>query len=110
MGQCDLQKLEETKATVASMRQLLETKHARLAATLDGNYPQLKHSVWQSEASQQSAVQTLVPQMTENKAKVGRSAQEQLPSILVNSLLLLQPVVTDVVKHSTPIRCFTGDM
>lgn len=52
------------------MRQLLETKHARLAATLDGNYPQLKHSVWQSEASQQSAVQTLTPQMTENKAKV----------------------------------------
>jgi hypothetical protein len=56
------------------MRQLLETKHARLAATLDGSYPQLKHSVWQSEASQQSAVQTLMPQMTENKAKVRRSA------------------------------------
>ena len=54
------------------MRQLLETKHARLAATLDGNYPQLKASVWHSEASQQSAVQTLTPQMTENKAKVRR--------------------------------------
>jgi hypothetical protein len=71
---CNAQRLEETKATVASMRQLLETKHARLAATLDGNYPQLKHSVWQSEASQQSAVQTLMPQMTENKAKVRRTA------------------------------------
>lgn len=71
---CNVQRLEETKATVASMRQLLETKHARLAATLDGSYPQLKHSVWQSEASQQSAVQTLMPQMTENKAKVRRSA------------------------------------
>lgn len=67
---CKQQKLEETKATVGSMRQLLETKHARLAATLDGAFPQLKHSVWHSESSQQSAVQTLTPQMTENKAKV----------------------------------------
>lgn len=54
------------------MRQLLETKHGRLAATLDGNYPQLKGSVWASESSTQSAVQTLTPQMTENKARVRR--------------------------------------
>jgi len=66
------QKLGETKETVTSMRQLLETKHARLAATLDGNYPQLKGSVWASESSMQSAVQTLTPQMTENKARVRR--------------------------------------
>ena len=53
------------------MRQLLETKHARLAATLDGSYPQLRNTVWQSEASVQSSVQALSPQMTENKVKVG---------------------------------------
>ena len=65
------QKLEETRKTVASMAQLLETKHARLAATLDGSYPQLQHTVWQSDETVQFAVQTLSPQMSENKIKVG---------------------------------------
>lgn len=52
------------------MAQLLETKHARLAATLDGSYPQLQKTVWQSDETVQAAVQTLVPQMSENKIKV----------------------------------------
>jgi hypothetical protein len=68
-----LQKLSDTKETVASMAQLLESKHARLAATLDGNYPQLQNTVWQAEDTVQSAVQTLSPQMSENKLKVCNS-------------------------------------
>lgn len=64
------EKLSDTKETVASMAQLLESKHARLAATLDGNYPQLQNTVWQAEDTVQSAVQTLSPQMSENKLKV----------------------------------------
>lgn len=66
----DAEKLADTKETVASMAQLLESKHARLAATLDGNYPQLQSTVWQAEDTVQAAVQTLSPQMSENKLKV----------------------------------------
>jgi MoxR-like ATPase len=96
----DAERLEETKATVASMRQLLETKHARLAATLDGNYPQLKHSVWQSEASQQSAVQTLMPQMTENKAKV----EDLLRETMVMQEALQQDASAGLLEKLLPKR------
>ncbi len=63
------------------MAQLLETKHARLAATLDGSYPQLQHTVWQSDETVQAAVQTLSPQMSENKIKV-RSHARRAPALV----------------------------
>ena len=106
----NLQRLEETKATVASMRQLLETKHARLAATLDGNYPQLKHSVWQSEASQQSAVQTLMPQMTENKAKVHQSAAEGGPTAWHSRMLKQSALQMQHDLLSTENRKYCDDL
>ena len=47
-----------------------------LAATLPGagaagsGFPELRSTVWQSDASVQAAVQALTPQMTENKKRV----------------------------------------
>ena len=68
------------------MRDLLQSRQEALAATLGGQYPQLRTTVWQSESSVQAAVQTLTPQMTENKKKVCCHAQ----SCALPSLLLLQ--------------------
>lgn len=36
-----------------------------------GGYPDLRNSIWQAPASAQAAAQTLGPQMTENRKKVG---------------------------------------
>lgn len=55
--------------------ELLELRSAALAATLGGpacpgGFPELRATVWQSEASVQAAVQALTPQMAENKKRV----------------------------------------
>lgn len=59
----------EAAAEAATLVELLEGRQAALAAALDGAFPELRATVWQSEASVQSAVQALTPQMTENKRK-----------------------------------------
>lgn len=51
--------------------ELLDLRQGGLAATLEGGFPELRATVWQSEASVQAAVQALTPQMTENKKRVG---------------------------------------
>lgn len=50
--------------------EILESRQGGLVATLDGNFPELRSTVWQSAPSVQAAVQALTPQMTENKKKV----------------------------------------
>ena len=50
--------------------EILESRQAGLTATLDGGFPEMRSTAWQSDASVQAAVQTLTPQMTENKKKV----------------------------------------
>lgn len=54
----------------SSLVELLEGRQRSLAITLEGDFQELRTTVWQSEGSVQSAVQALVPQMTENKRKV----------------------------------------
>ena len=73
------------------MRDLLQSRQEALAATLGGQYPQLRTTVWQSESSVQAAVQTLTPQMTENKKKVCCHAWSCAPPrrLLLQSLQLL---------------------
>jgi MoxR-like ATPase len=63
--------LAEARAEVASLVEVLSLRQGSLAATLDGGYPELRDTVWQSEAAVQAAVQALTPQMTENKKRVG---------------------------------------
>ncbi|KAI8473622.1 MAG: AAA domain-containing protein [Monoraphidium minutum] len=59
----------EAAAEAATLVELLEARQAALAAALDGQFPELRATVWQSEASVQAAVQALTPQMTENRRK-----------------------------------------
>ena len=54
--------------------EILESRQGGLTSTLDGGFPELRSTAWQSDASVQAAVQTLTPQMTENKKKVRRAA------------------------------------
>lgn len=62
--------LPEVRDEVSSLVDLLEARHSGLTKTLDGQFPELRSTVWQSEGSVQGAVQALTPQMTENKKKV----------------------------------------
>lgn len=51
------QDLEETKREAAQVVELLDLRQGGLTQTLDGGFPELRTSVWQSEISVQSAVQ-----------------------------------------------------
>ena len=63
------QELEEARGESATLVEILESRQAGLVATLDGSFPELRTTIWQSKPSVQAAVQTLTPQMTENKKK-----------------------------------------
>ena len=65
------QEVAEAAAECAALVELLELRQGSLAASLDGGFPDLRATVWQSEASVQAAAQALTPQMTENKKRVG---------------------------------------
>lgn len=54
---CSLQELEETRREAAAVVELLDLRQGGLAQTLDGDFPELRTSVWQSEGSVQAAVQ-----------------------------------------------------
>ena len=54
-----VQDLEETKREAAQVVELLDLRQGGLTQTLDGGFPELRNSVWQSEVSVQSAVQVL---------------------------------------------------
>ncbi|GIL67160.1 hypothetical protein Vafri_20601 [Volvox africanus] len=67
----DAAELAAASAEVAQLVDLLTSRHAALATNLEGNgFPELRATLWQAEASVASAVQSLVPQMTENRKKV----------------------------------------
>ena len=69
---CDiLQDIAEAREEAAELVDLLKGRAAELALTLDADYPDLRSSIWLSEAAAQSAVQNLTPQMTENRKRVG---------------------------------------
>lgn len=44
-------------AECSTLVELLEARQAALAATLEGAFPELRSTIWQSEASVQAAVQ-----------------------------------------------------
>ncbi|EFJ46414.1 hypothetical protein VOLCADRAFT_93182 [Volvox carteri f. nagariensis] len=70
-GPEDAAELAAASAEVAQLVDLLSSRHAALAANLEGNgFPELRATLWQAEASVAAAVQALVPQMTENRKKV----------------------------------------
>lgn len=73
----------EAEALVA----LLKDRHAQLCVSLEnpeGGFPELRSSVWQAPAPAQAAVQTLLPQMTENRRKVRDCGARVVISALCN--------------------------
>lgn len=69
--------MAEARRECASLVELLDLRQGGLAAALEGGFPELRATVWQSEASVQAAVQALTPQMTENKKRVrGRAGRQ----------------------------------
>ena len=65
------QELAEVQQEGASVVQLLQQRQEALATTLGLQFPDMRNTTWQSESSVQAAAQSLTPQMTENKKKVG---------------------------------------
>ena len=80
--------------------ELLELRHGGLTATLDGGFPELRHTIWESEASMQTAVQALTPQMTENKKRV----EDLLREGLTLQAALDQKVASSVLEKLLPKR------
>jgi MoxR-like ATPase len=75
--------MEEAKAEAQSLVELLELRQAGLASTLGdgsgiGGFPEMRTTAWQSESAVQAAVQSLMPQMTENKKRVEDLLKEAL--------------------------------
>ena len=53
------------------LAELLTFRQRSVSATLGGNFPHMRASLWHSEAAVAAAAQALTPQMTENQSKVG---------------------------------------
>ncbi|KAK9854189.1 hypothetical protein WJX84_008891, partial [Apatococcus fuscideae] len=80
--------VNEVQQEVTDLVQLLTSRQAELASMLNG-FPQLRSTIWFSEASQQAAVQSLTPQMTENRGKV---------EDLLREAMLLQEAMTKKIE------------
>lgn len=92
--------LAEIKEEMTSLIDLLETRHKALVSNLEGQFPELRTTVWQSEGTVQAAVQALTPQMTENKKKV----TDLLREALTVKLCLEQKVTGRVLERLLPKR------
>ena len=62
--------VEEAAKEAANLVELLDLRQEGLAATLDGDFPELRSTVWLSEAGAAAAAQALGPQMAENRKRV----------------------------------------
>ena len=58
--------------------ELLGLRQGSLAATLDGDFPELRATLWQSEAAAAAAAQALGPQMAENRGRLDDLLREGL--------------------------------
>ncbi|KAL4438050.1 hypothetical protein ABPG77_004271 [Micractinium sp. CCAP 211/92] len=94
------QEVEEARRECASLVELLDLRQGSLAATLEGGFPELRATVWQSEASVQAAVQALTPQMTENKKR----AEDLLREALLLQAALERAVPAAVLERLLPKR------
>jgi MoxR-like ATPase len=84
----------------STLVELLESRQSALAATLEGAFPELRATVWQSEASVQAAVQALTPQITENK----RKTEDLLREAYTLQTCLSQRVSASILEKLLPKR------
>lgn len=92
--------MSEIKDEIASLVTLLDSRLAGLIGNLEGQFPELRSTVWQSEGTVQAAVQALTPQMTENKKKVTDLLRE---TILVQYCLQEQ-ISASILEKLLPKR------
>ena len=83
--------------------QLLTSRQGEVASMLNG-FPQLRSTIWFSEASQQAAVQSLTPQMTENSGKVCLDSLS-LVSLQGRDLPVLISIATALEVDMSSVSC-----
>lgn len=92
--------MAETTGEANTLVGLLQDRHASLSVALGASFPELRASIWQSAASVQSAVQSLTPQVTENKKK----AEDLLREAQVLAECLSRGVPGGVLEKMLPKR------
>lgn len=95
------EELAETRQETADLVELLSGRATELARTLDADFPDLRSSVWLAEAAAQSSVQSLTPQMTENRARAEDLLREAL---VLQEALKQDPVVPGLLERLLPKR------
>lgn len=77
-----VQELSEARQEAGDLVQLLKSRASELAVTLDADFPDMRSSIWLSEAAAQSSVQSLSPQMTENRKRVSDAKLTRFASLV----------------------------
>ena len=90
----------EAQREAASLVELLDMRQAGLAATLDGDFPELRSTVWLSEAAAGAAAQALAPQMAENRKRV----EDLLREAMLLQETLAQKVTAGTLEKVLPKR------
>jgi len=92
--------LAEALKEASSLVELLDLRQGGLAATLDGDFPELRSSIWLSEASAAAAAQALAPQMDENRRRV----EDLLREALTLKEAIERPVAPGMLEKLLPKR------
>lgn len=100
----DLNQLEmdvkETMQEAESLVELLDMRQGGLAATLDFDFPELRSSLWLSEAGAAAAAQVLAPQTSENR----RKSEDLLREALILREAIVRRVPSTVLERLLPKR------
>jgi MoxR-like ATPase len=68
-GRGGAEELAAAAEEAATLAALLEGRHAEVSASLDGGFPELRATLWQSGASARGAAQHLTPPLAENRKR-----------------------------------------
>ena len=94
------EEVAEASKEAADLVDLLQMRQAGLAATLDGDFPELRSSVWISEAAAATAAQALAPQMVENRKRV----EDLLKEAMILNEALGRKVASSTLEKLLPKR------
>lgn len=92
--------VKETAQEAESLVELLDLRQGGLAATLDFDFPELRSSLWLSEAGAAAAAQVLAPQTSENR----RKAEDLLREALILREAIVRKVPSMVLERLLPKR------
>jgi MoxR-like ATPase len=92
--------VKETVQEAESLVELLDLRQGGLAATLDFDFPELRSSLWLSEAGAAAAAQVLAPQTSENR----RKSEDLLREALILREAIVRKVPSTVLERLLPKR------